>query len=138
MTAFPKQIIPPNSRIQWASKEGVITTPALQFIQQMWNFIAGMNPVLPCTATHVLNTYLLSTFPLPPTANSFSDYADYNIFTFVSPFTSTGPVIAQVNDLAALPVYIDGGVTPADAGDVVNTALYLLIYNSNLGGFVLK
>ena len=141
MTIFPKQIQPPSRRIQLTDKEGILTYPGLQFLQQLWAQIVGTNQVLPCSATNTSNDYTLTTFPVPPTGQVL-EYADYIIFTFVSPFTSTGACTANINSLGDLNVYKSNGAAQAGAGDIVINSLYFLIYNSNLnssaGGFVLK
>lgn len=142
MTTYPVQIIPPNSRIQLVDpKTGVLTVPGLQFLQQIWTQIVDTNSITPCTATHTNNQYNLTPFPTPPSFN-LAAYADYEVYSFVAPFTSTGNVTAQVSTLGIINVYKTNGAAQAAAGDIVINSLYLLIYNSNLntaaGGFVAK
>lgn len=142
MTTYPVQIIPPNSRIQLVDpKTGILTVTGLQFLQQIWTQIVDTNQIIPCTATHTNNQYNLTPFPSPPSFN-LAAYADYSIYSFVAPFTSTGAVTAQVATLGIIKVFISNGATQANTGDIVINDLYLLIYNSNLdtaaGGFVAK
>lgn len=142
MTAYPIQIIPPNTRIQLVDpKTGILTTSGLQFLQQVWSQIVDTNQITPCTADHTSNLYTLTPFPTPPSFNQ-SPYSDYSIYSFVAPFTSTGSVTAQVASLGVKKVYITNGSAQAGANDITINLLYLLIYNSNLdssnGGFVAK
>lgn len=145
MTTYPNPPIPPNTRLQLVDKDGILTNPGLQFLQQLWAQIAGNVQFFPTTATNTSNDYLLTTFPVGRTTDSsinLKSYADYMTFTFVAPFTSTGLVTANVNSLGDLNVYKSNGAAQATTGDIVINSLYYLTYNSNLnssaGGFVLK
>lgn len=142
MTVYPIQIIPPNTRIQLVDpKTGILTTSGIQLLQQIWTQIVDTNQIIPCTALNSSNQYNLTPFPTPPSFN-LPKYSDYSIYSFVSPFTSTGNVTAQVGMLGVINVYKNNGAAQAAANDIVLGSIYLLVYNSNLnsaaGGFVAK
>jgi hypothetical protein len=119
-----------------------LTEHGLQLISQYYNFIVGMNRVIPCNAsgTNVITLTPLDASPL------LKQYADYEVFTFVAANTSTGSVTMNVTardgSLATLKAYKTNGSAQAGSGDVVLGSLYLAIYNdaldSGAGGFVLK
>lgn len=147
MTSPPKQILPPNPNLQLVNPStGILTTNGLQFLQQLWALVSNSSPIVPCSASHIGNKYLLT--PLLTTKNQqgigtpVNQYFDYQIWSFVAPATSTGTVSAQVGSLPVWNVYKSSGSTPAGSGDVVSGDLYLLIavnaLNSGNGGLVLK
>lgn len=83
---------------------------------------------------------------LTPTAASVSvsAYANYAMFSFVAPATSSGAVTLSVSGLPALPLYTASGRTQAGTNadapqDIIAGTLYQVCYNSvlnsNGGGF---
>lgn len=121
---------------------GSLTSHGLQLLAKFRDYVNGGNRVIPCSADGT-NVITLT----PNDATPFLEkYIDHEVFVFEAAATSTGTVTATVvpktGELATLKVYVSGGSTQANAGDVVSGRLYLAIYNSSLdsdaGGFVLK
>jgi len=142
-SAIPTPIVKPNQQFAFVDvQSGCLTEHGLQLISQYYNFIVGMNRVIPCNAsgTNVITLTPLDASPL------LKQYADYEVFTFVAANTSTGSVTMNVTaregSLATLKAYKTNGSAQAGSGDVVLGSLYLAIYNdaldSGAGGFVLK
>lgn len=150
MTDPARQILPPNWKMQFTNKDGTLTNPGMNLLQQIWGQIVNTNQMTPCTVESSSNLYALTTFSAPVAANVLK-YSDYAIFSFVADATSTGDVTVAIMvpaadgtyiSLGTKNVYKDGGASVASTGDVVEDSLYMLIYNSALdsgnGGFVLK
>jgi hypothetical protein len=121
---------------------GLLTEHGLQLMNQIYNFIVGMNRITPCNATgkNMITLTPLAASPL------IEKYVDYEVFAFVAAETSDGSVTMTVapknGTLSTLKAYKSSGATQAGSGDVVAGSLYLAIYNDALdsasGGFVLK
>lgn len=121
---------------------GNLTDYGAQHLNQLRNFIVGMNRLTPCnaTGTNVITLTPLDASPL------IEKYVDYEIFTFVAANSSTGAVTMTVvprdGTLATLKAYKTNGSAQAGNGDIVAGSLYLAIYNDALdsaaGGFVIK
>lgn len=121
---------------------GNLTDYGAQTIQQLRNFIVGMNRLTPCNAsgTNIITLTPLDASPL------IEKYVDYEVFTFVAENNSSGAVTMMVvprdGTLATLKAYIDNGATQANSGDIDAGSLYFAIYNDALdaaaGGFVIK
>ncbi|WP_441235663.1 hypothetical protein [Bradyrhizobium sp. 930_D9_N1_4] len=142
-SAVPTPIVKPNQQFAVVDvKTGCLTDHGIQMLSQFYNFIVGMNRVIPCNAsgTNVITLTPLDASPL------LKQYADYEVFAFVAANTSTGSVTMNVaardGSLATLKAYKTNGSAQASTGDVVAASLYLAIYNdaldSGAGGFVLK
>ena len=139
VTPLPK----PDSLAQFIEPaSGSLTSHGLQLLAKFRDYVNGGNRVIPCSASGT-NVITLT----PNDATPFLEkYVDHEIFVFVAASTSTGTVTATVvpktGTLSTLKVYVSGGSTQANAGDVVSGRLYLAIYNSALdggsGGLVLK
>lgn len=141
--AIPTPIVKPNQIAAFVDiKTGCLSDHGIQLMSQFYNFIVGMNRVIPCNAsgTNVITLTPLDASPL------LKKYADYEVFGFVAANTSTGSVTMSVaardGSLATLKAYKTNGAAQAGLGDVVSGSLYLAIYNdaldSGAGGFVLK
>lgn len=121
---------------------GNLTDYGMQHLNQLRNFIVGMNRVTPCNASgkNVITLTPLDASPL------IESYVDYEIYAFVAEQTSdgavTGTVVPRKGALATVKFYKTGGSAQAGAGDVVAGSLYLGVYNDALdagaGGIVLK
>lgn len=121
---------------------GNLTDYGMQHLNQLRNFIVGMNRITPCNATgkNVITLTPLDASPLIET------YVDYEIYAFVAEQTSdgavTGTVVPRKGALATIKFYKTNGSAQAGAGDVVAGSLYLAVYNDALdtgaGGLVLK
>lgn len=121
---------------------GNLTDYGAQLLNQMRNFIVGMNRLTPCNAsgTNVITLTPLDASPL------IEKYVDYEVFTFVAENTSSGSVTMTVvprdGALSTLKAYITNGAAQAGVGDIVAGSLYFAIYNDALdaaaGGFVIK
>lgn len=121
---------------------GCLTEHGLQLMNQVYNFVVGMNRITPCNATgkNVITLAPLTATPL------IEKYADYEVFAFVAEQTSDGSVTMTVTPrsgtLSTLKAYKSSGAAQAGSGDVVAGSLYLAIYNDALdtaaGGFVIK
>lgn len=130
------------SKLQSVDQDGKPTKPEIQFKQQIYQFVVGMNRIIPANAsgTNLITLTLLNIQPL------VTQYGDYDTFAFVAANTSTGLVTAQIitnnGTLATLKVYKTNGSAQATTGDVVQGLQYFLTYadslNSNAGGFVLR
>ena len=111
------------------------TTPQMINLDQTFAAVAALGTV-PCTATGT------NALTLTPGANTptISVYVDFLKFTFAAPATSSGLVTVQVGSLAALKLFVSGGVAQATAGDLNIGVLYEIAYQSTLdsgaGGFV--
>lgn len=102
-----------------------------------WNFVANLGNIY-CTASGTANAIALT-----PALNSpnVTGYQNGTKYTFIAANTNTGPVTAQIGNLAALAVFnISGGQVSA-ASTIVGSEYYELIYisslNSGAGGFIL-
>lgn len=97
----------------------------------------GALTVIPCTATGT-NSLALTPFSNTPTVSA---YANYALYSFVAPNTTTGVLTVAVSGLNSKKVYLAGGTIQASTNDLVSGALYIIMYNSALdsatGGFVL-
>lgn len=140
-TATP--ISKPNGVFQFVDPQtGNLSSQALIFLNNWYNFIVGMNRLTPCNAsgTNVITLTPLASSPL------ITGYVDFEVYTFVAVNGSTGSVTATVvpenGSLATLKVYKTNGAAQAGNTDVVAGSLYFAIYNdaldSGAGGFVLK
>lgn len=137
-TPLPK----PNGQSTFVDEGGVLTPHGLQLLDAFRSYIVGGNRVIPCSASGT------NTITLTPNDSSplLEKYVDHEIFAFMAANTSTGAVtalvVARTGNLSTIKVYVAGGATQANAGDVEQNKLYLAIYNSALdagaGGFVLK
>jgi hypothetical protein len=141
--AIPTPIGKPNQVVPVVDiKTGCLTEHGIQLWSQMYNFIVGMNRIIPCNAS---GTNLITLAPLDASP-LLKQYADYELFAFVATNTSSGAVTMAVaardGSLATLKAYKTNGSAQAGSGDVVSGSLYLAIYNDALdagaGGFVLK
>lgn len=123
-------------------KTGCLTEHGLQIFTQWYDFIVGMNRIIPCNATGT-NVITLTTLDATPLA---ATYYDHDVFVFVAANTSSGSVTANVvtrgATLATVKVYKTNGAAQAGAGDVVSGSLYFATYNDALdsgnGGLVIK
>lgn len=139
-TPLPK----PDGLPQFVDPEtGQLTQHGVQLLAAIRDWMNGGNRVIPCSASTTSNVITLT----PNDATPFLEkYIDHEVFVFAADATSTGTVTATVvtrtGTLSTLKVYVSGGSTQANTGDVVAGRLYLAIYNSALdggaGGFVLK
>src|SRR4051812_3948160 len=90
-TATP--ISKPNGVFQFVEPQtGNLTSQALQFFNNWYNFIVGMNRLTPCnaTGTNVITLTPLASSPL------ITGYVDFEVYTFVAANGSTGSVTATV------------------------------------------
>ena len=132
----------PLQVLQFVDSSGHLTDYGAQHLNQLRNFIIGMNRLTPCNAT---GTNVISLTPLDASP-LIEKYVDFEVFTFVAANTSSGDVTMTVvprdGTLATLKAYDGNGATQAGAGDIVAGSLYFAIYNDALdagaGGFVLK
>ena len=123
-------------------KTGCLSDHGLQFMNEWYNFIVGMNRLTPCNASgkNLITLTPLTASPL------ITGYVDYEVYSFVAAQTSdgtvTGTVVPASGALATIKFYKTSGAAQAGAGDVVSGSLYLGIYNDALdsgnGGIVLK
>ena len=143
MAAPAPSVLTPNPRIPMAHKDGSMTIPTLQMLQQHAQILNGSVPAVPSTATHASNVYTLTPYQVSP---QFLNYYDFQTFPFIAPASSTGNVTAtiipQTGVLDTLPVYKSNGASQAGNGDVVANRLYTLTYHSSLnsgnGGFTIS
>jgi hypothetical protein len=138
-TPIPK----PNAVAAFVNLQtGALTQHGIELLNKWYQFIVGMNRVIPCSATGT-NTITLTPNDASPLIEK---YVDYEIFSFAAAETSTGDVTATVvprtGTLAELKVYKTDGAAQATTGDIVQNSVYLLLYcdhlDSGAGGFVLK
>lgn len=143
-TAQAPPIQAPILKFPWVDiKTGILTLTAQQFIQQLFQFVVGMNRVIPCTCTHSSNNYALTSLSPSPL---IKQYADYDIYAFVASATSGGissaNLVTNGSAFQSLLLYKSNGATLVGAGDIVSGSLYLAIYNNalngGLGGLVVK
>lgn len=121
---------------------GCLAEHGLQLLNQIYNFIVGMNRLTPCNAsgTNIITLTPLAASPL------IEKYVDYEVFTFVAANTTSGVVTMTVapkkGTLSTLKAYKTNGAAQATTGDIVAGSLYFAIYNDTLdsgnGGFVIK
>lgn len=121
---------------------GNLTSGGLQFLNQWYNFIVGMNRITPCNAsgTNVITLTPLAASPL------ITGYVDYEIYSFVGAVTSTGPVTGTVvpatGTLPTIKFFKTNGAAQADSGDVVAGSHYLGVFVDSLdsgnGGIVIR
>jgi hypothetical protein len=121
-------------------KTGCWTEHGLTFLNSWWNFMSGMNRIIPCdaTGTNVVTLTPVTTAPL------IEKYVSYEIYAFTAENNSTGAVTATVTprsgSLDTLKVF--KGATQATSSDLVAGVTYLLIYadylDSGAGGFIIK
>lgn len=101
-----------------------------------YNAVAAMACVS-CTAAGT-NSILLTPQASQP---NVSAYANYQLFSFKAPSTSSGSVSLNVNSVGAQNLYLPGGVTQATTGNIVSGYFYIVAYdsalNSGVGGFVI-
>lgn len=87
-------------------------------------------------STNGTNSIHLSQLVLPSEA-----YVDQQCYSFEAVADSTGSVTLHVASLAALKLFLPGGVTQAGAGDIKGGVLYIIAYQAALdggaGGFVI-
>lgn len=121
-------------------KTGHPTEYFMQLMQELRDYVNGANRLIPCSASGT-NVITLTPNSISP---KLERYNDYEIFTFRAAAASTGAVTATaMAGSAALPVYLlDGTLQQAASGDIVQDAVYFLMYASHLnsgnGGFFLK
>lgn len=121
---------------------GKLSEYGLQLLNTWYNFIVGMNRLIPCNAggANIITLTPLTASPL------IEKYTDYDVFTFVCLNNTSGPVTMTVvpknGTLATLKVYKTNGSAQAGNGDITAGLLYFAIYNdaldSGAGGFVIK
>ncbi len=136
-------VLTPNVRLPLVDKQGMLTIPGQQILQQHAVLLNGSVPAVPSTATHASNVYTLQPYQVSP---QFGNYNNFQNFPFMAPATSTGLVTATVvpptGALATLPVLKNNGAAQATSGDIVNGRLYNLVFhaelNSGNGAFVLS
>lgn len=99
---------------------------------QLTQDIISFNNYITCTASGT------NQITLTPSSVSVTSYSDLQTYTFTAPNTSTGAVTIQVGNLAALPLYNEGGV---QAGSVTNAVqdilqgkIYVVTYGASLNG----
>lgn len=107
------------------------TSPTMDELDQTFADVAALG-VIPCTATGT-NAYVLTGGSNTPTVSA---YYNHLMVVFVAPATSNGAVTIQPFGLSAVPLYVAGSQTiQAGAGDIVSGNVYVLVYNTTLGGF---
>jgi len=143
-TRIAHPLTPPSPRLQLVDKSGLLSSPGLSQMQQIYKLLNGLVPTIACDCTGT-NTLTLTPVNISPQVQR---YVAFLGIAFVAADTSTGTVSAYLSlpaptgDLDTLPVYKDNGGTAAGAGDIVAGRFYLLYFvdsvNSGNGGFVLK
>lgn len=124
-------------------RTGIPTPYFVELLQEVQRFVNGESRVIPCNASGT-NTITLTPLSISPLLGA--RYVSHEIFSFVAENDSTGPVDATVRPpkgtLPTIKVYVDGGATQADAGDVLAGRFYLGCFvdglDSGSGGLVLK
>lgn len=121
---------------------GNLTEHGQQLFNSWYNFIVGMNRLIPCNAsgTNVITLTPLASSPL------LEGYKDYDAFLFVASGSSTASVTATVvprtGALSTIKVYKTNGSAQAGNGDIVAGLFYVGFYvdslDSGAGGMVLK
>lgn len=132
---------PPNSRIEFTDKNGVLTSTGLSILQAMHQTINGLTPTISCNCANVGNVYTLTPLSISP---KVLGYFSFMSFAFVASATSTGLITATVapatGTLPTIPVYKSTG--QATTNDLLIGTFYVLYYvdtyNTNAGGFALK
>lgn len=141
--AIPSPIPRPNGVFPFVDMQtGALSEHGLLLLQRWYDFMVGMNRLIPCNAsgTNVITLTPLDASPL------LEQYNDFDVFTFVAANTSSGSVTATVvpkkGALATVKVYKTNGAAQAGSGDVVANSVYLAIYadhlDSGAGGLVIK
>lgn len=121
---------------------GNLTSHGQQLFNSWYNFIVGMNRIIPCSASGK-NLITLTPNDASPIIGK---YTDYEAFPFVADQTSDGSVTLTVvprkGALGTLKAYKTNGSAQAGSGDVTAGLLYVAYYvdslDSGAGGFVLK
>lgn len=108
-----------------------LTTAQLSYLDANFSAVGALTPI-PCA---VSGTNALTLTPLANTP-AVSSYVNYGIFTGVVVSTNTGATTAQVNSLAALPIYKDTSAGPAalTGGELVAGNVVYLVYDAALDG----
>lgn len=133
----PNQLVPV---IDMAT--GCLTDYGVQLLSQYYNFVVGMNRIIPCNASGT-NDITLTTLDATPLV---SQYSDHDVFAFVASATSNGSVTMHVvtrgDALGTIKAYKTNGSAQAGSGDIVSGSLYFAVFNDALdsgnGGLVIK
>jgi hypothetical protein len=135
---------PPQREFQISdTKTGLLTQYGISLLDQLWRQVAAGFSSVPCIASTTANLITLTPRLHEEGART---YGDGMIYTFLADANSSGAVTAKVQSgtkvLSTVKVYIDGGATQANAGDVDLGKVYLAVFEGSLdagnGGLVLK
>lgn len=134
-------VLPPSPRMQFVGRDGILTGPAMQFLQNLHDRLNGLTPIVSCECT---GTNVLTLTPVRPSP-LVDKYTSYTGFAFVGANTSTGTMTGFVDlpsgPLATIKVYINRGATQASTNDVIAGSFYVAFFVDSLdggnGGFVL-
>src|ERR1700690_3314426 len=113
----------------WRTTFGTLVAgnQSLSLYDQQFNDM-GLLTVVPCTAS---GTNSIALTPQGFTATQ-SVYANYQVYGWVAPNTSTGNVSVNVSAIGALNLYLANGATQAGSGNIQAGAYYQIAYNSTL------
>lgn len=146
MSIFDTQILPPTRQYPFVDgADDRLSIEALQFLQQMWQWIVSGRVIIPCTAGGTANAITLE--PIFQPGVGASGYDHLLPFSFVAESTNTAAatiqLVAQSSSpltgaisgsttsdglvlLDAVPAYI--GAVAAASGDIVAGVPYLAFY----------
>ena len=128
----------------FTSENGFLMPRAAIFLQQLHDYLTGMNRVIPANAsTSVSNVITLTLLNVQPLVQQYSSFDTYG---FVADFTVTGNVTAGVvtqnGTLPIIPVFKNNGAAQATSGDITAGLQYMVTFADNLGsgagGWVLR